>query len=377
MLNKMRIAMIHTPLAFPTGGERQILRLAIELQKLGHEVEIFTTFVDKEKCFPQMLAKVTVNVIPYLLHGALDGMFNIGMRIPQKFDVINNHNYLTEWAVFFAKRRLGIPAVWMCNEPPFWFFHPERRKGKDLFLWPLFEIFDKVAVRSIDEIVVLSSIGAALVKDVYRRSSTVVRTGVDVEAFKNASGDNFRRENDLVKDFLILQVGTLAYWKHPDITIEALRYLPKETKLILIGVGQTTMYRELALELGVGSRVLFLDNVAEEELACIYKACNVCVFPAEQTWGLTVTEAMAASKPVIVSQKAGVSEIIENNVNGVIIDHHNPERLAGEIERLFYDPGLALELGENAYNYVKNNLSWDSYAKSMEGIFQNALEISD
>lgn len=36
----MRIAMIHTPLTRRGGGERQILRLAIELQKLGHEVEI-------------------------------------------------------------------------------------------------------------------------------------------------------------------------------------------------------------------------------------------------------------------------------------------------------------------------------------------------
>jgi len=35
----MRIAMIHTSLTAPAGGERQILRLAIELQKFGHHVE--------------------------------------------------------------------------------------------------------------------------------------------------------------------------------------------------------------------------------------------------------------------------------------------------------------------------------------------------
>jgi len=40
MMQLMRIAMIHTPLTGRGGGERQILRLAIELQKLGHEVEI-------------------------------------------------------------------------------------------------------------------------------------------------------------------------------------------------------------------------------------------------------------------------------------------------------------------------------------------------
>ena len=371
--------MIHTPLAFPTGGERQILRLAIELQKLGHEVEIFTNAVDKERCFPEMLAKVTVNVIPYLLpygrgyYRALDGMFNIGRRIPQKFDVINNHNFPTEWAAFYAKKWLKMPAVWMCNEPPFWFFQPEQRKGKLIVQWPLFEILDKVAVRAIDEIVVLSNIAATLVKDVYKRSSTIVRTGVDTEVFENAPGDNFRRKNDLVKDFLILQVGSLIYYKHPDITIKALRYLPKGIKLILIGVGQVAMYRELALELGVGNRVLLLGNVSEDELAGIYKACNVCVFPAEQTWGLVVTEAMAAGKPVIVSRKAGVSEIIENNVNGIGIDDETPEILAAEIKRLIDDPTLAMKMGENALNYVRDNLSWERYARNMETIFNMAI----
>lgn len=57
--------MIHTPLVSSTGGERQILRLAIELQKLGHEVEIFTSAVDEEKCYPKLLKKVKVNVVPY------------------------------------------------------------------------------------------------------------------------------------------------------------------------------------------------------------------------------------------------------------------------------------------------------------------------
>ena len=40
--------MIHTPFWARAGGERQILRLAIELQKIGHEVEIFTSALNKE-----------------------------------------------------------------------------------------------------------------------------------------------------------------------------------------------------------------------------------------------------------------------------------------------------------------------------------------
>ena len=61
----MRIAMIRTPFWGRYGGERQILRLAIELQKIGHEVEIFTNAINKES-YPEFFRRVKVNVIPEL-----------------------------------------------------------------------------------------------------------------------------------------------------------------------------------------------------------------------------------------------------------------------------------------------------------------------
>ncbi len=64
---KMKIAMIQPSLIAPTGGKRLILRLAIELQKFGHKVEIFVNSVDKNRCFPEMIKKVKINVIPYPL----------------------------------------------------------------------------------------------------------------------------------------------------------------------------------------------------------------------------------------------------------------------------------------------------------------------
>ncbi|MGD0352438.1 MAG: glycosyltransferase family 4 protein [Dehalococcoidia bacterium] len=375
----MRIAMIHTPLTVSAGGERLILRLAIELQKFGHHIEIFVNEIDKDKCYPEMLKNVILNVIPYPqfrrigYYNILNCMLNIGRAIPDRFDIINNHNFPTEWAAFYAKKRLKVPVVWMCNEPPFWFFQPEQRKGKFIVHWPLFEIFDKVAVKCIDEIVVMSRIDAGLVKNAYGRPSTLIREGVDVEFFQSGCGEKFRLKYGLGNNFLVLQVGSFIYYKHPDMSIKALTYLPEKVKLVLVGPGLVKPYKELASELGVLGRVLFLSDISDEELANIYKACNVCVFPAEQTWGLVVTEAMAAGKPVIVSRKAGVSEIIENNINGIVMDNATPEVIATEIERLIDNPTLAMKMGENALNYVKNNLSWYSYAKNMEKVFQKAL----
>ena len=67
----MKIAMISTPLVGRGGGQRQILKLAVELQRFGHEVEIFTSAENKEKCYCEIIEKLTVNVIPHPLEKSM------------------------------------------------------------------------------------------------------------------------------------------------------------------------------------------------------------------------------------------------------------------------------------------------------------------
>jgi hypothetical protein len=143
----MKVAMIQTPLVGRGGGQRQILKLAFELQRFGHEVEIFTSAVNKEKCYRDMIKKLTVNVIPHPLENKmpkwliplenqqrarheeaaefsslrnwmrramgrqfytipyqLPSMVNIGRKIPKGFDIINNHNFHLNGQLFSRKK---------------------------------------------------------------------------------------------------------------------------------------------------------------------------------------------------------------------------------------------------------------------------------
>ena len=63
----MKIAMIHSPILGRGGGERQLLRLALELQKMGNTVEIFTSALNVENSYPDMIKDLTINVIPHPL----------------------------------------------------------------------------------------------------------------------------------------------------------------------------------------------------------------------------------------------------------------------------------------------------------------------
>jgi glycosyltransferase involved in cell wall biosynthesis len=417
--DNMRIAMIQTPLWRRAGGERQILKLAIELEKLGHEVEIFTNAVNEES-FPELFEKVRINVIPYPLAGKLPkeltpglaapktsetapekdarvpglrkrmstiigrqyytsevpAMLQLGRKIPKGFDLINNHNFPTEWAALVAKKRLKAPVVWMCNEPPYWFFTPEQRSGLRKVNWPLFELLDKVSVRSIDEIMVLSHVSEGYVKKAYNKPSTIVRTGVDVDLLRKASGKNLRAQYGLENKFVILFVGGSVYAQRSDL-VRALAILSKKcdhVRLVLDTSRERAILTRLSNDLGVADKMLLLHSKSDVELAEVYAACDVFVYPASASpWGLVVPEAMAAAKPVIVSKEVGTSEIIQDGVNGILIEKATPGEIAKKVEVLMNDPKLRRTIGENALKYVEDNLSWEKYAEKVETVFQRIL----
>jgi glycosyltransferase involved in cell wall biosynthesis len=415
----MRIAMIHPTLWGRGGAERQLLRLAVELQKMGHEVEIFTDAVN-ENCYHQILKNLTVNLVPHPLwrmHRAMGWqatssmirqepsgnmkvsrvdkimrklvlqqyyakelplMLNLGKSIPKGFDLINNHNFPSEWAAFIAKRNLKIPIVWMCNGPPTWFLTKTKSKIS-IFYWPLFEVFDKTAVDYIDEIVTLSDVLARDVKKAYDRPPSLVRTGVDAEFFHKADRESFRRAHGLEKSFVLLQVGNIGQVRRNVDSIKILEYLCRRydnVKLVLDGYGTPTQIKELtsfAQKLGLKDNLIIQHTLADTELAQVYASCDLFINPSHAPWSLAVTEAMAASRPVIIPKESGVSEIITNSVNGIVIDKTGIEETAKQIELLIINPNLRKKIGENAYEYVKNNLSWEQYAKSMENIFEETV----
>ncbi len=62
----------------------------------------------------------------------------------------------------------------------------------------------------------------------------------------------------------------------------------------------------------------------------------------------TVVEALAVGTPVIATRTGGVAEVLEDGVNGLVVEPGDADALTGAIERFFADEGLAARLRENA-----------------------------
>ncbi len=147
-------------------------------------------------------------------------------------------------------------------------------------------------------------------------------------------------------------------------------------KLVFDGYGSAEQIRaltSLANKLGVKDKLLIRHSTSDSELAAVYAGCDVFIYPSKLTWSLAVTEAMAASKPVVVPEECGVSEILQNGVNGIVISDGGPAEVANKIESLMDDPKVGKKLGENAYAYVRDNLSWAKYAQRMENVFEQTI----
>ena len=60
-------------------------------------------------------------------------------------------------------------------------------------------------------------------------------------------------------------------------------------------------------------------------------------------------------------------------MNGLIFDQSKPEEIAQKAELLLNNANFRRKIGEEAYAYVKNHLSWEKYARTMETIFEESI----
>lgn len=100
----------------------------------------------------------------------------------------------------------------------------------------------------------------------------------------------------------IVSVGTIEERKNILLAVKALRLLPEDVSLVV--VGKSTYYAEKVksyiIENGLERRVLMLHNVPCDDLPAIYQMAEVCVYPSRyEGFGIPVIEAIQSGLPVV------------------------------------------------------------------------------
>jgi glycosyltransferase involved in cell wall biosynthesis len=122
---------------------------------------------------------------------------------------------------------------------------------------------------------------------------------------------------------VILFAGKLEPKKDPDFLLRLAANLP-DPRLKLIIVGNGKLENELKQRGISDKRIIFLGFQNQQIMPVVYRLGDIFVLPSRgpgETWGLAVNEAMACSRPVIVSSRCGCTpDLVEGNKTGWTFD---------------------------------------------------------
>ncbi len=373
---------------FINGVSTSVLMLKQGLEKLGHEVYVVT--INSESfCYKEEENILKVPGIPCgIFDYRISGVYPLkALKIIKKWnlDVIHTH---TEFSIgTFARlisKQYNIPLVHtyhtMYEEYIYYITKGYFSKAsKKLVEYLTLFLCDKL----VEELIVPTKKTYDLFKEKYKvkRNVNIIPTGIDVSRFYKENIDK-EKVNELRRDlklsrfnFNILYVGRIAKEKSIDFLINNFKDIVKKiprAKLIIVGDGPDMKELiDLVDKNKLNRNCLFTGKVPWNEVPLYYMLSSVFVTASKsETQGLTVIEAMAASKPVVAINDESFSLVIESYKDGILFNDDKEYKDA--IYKLYKDRKLRDKISLEARK-TANNYSDLSYAKKVLEVYKKVI----
>jgi glycosyltransferase involved in cell wall biosynthesis len=131
--------------------------------------------------------------------------------------------------------------------------------------------------------------------------------------------------------------------------------------------------REFVAKNGLEKSVAFLGPLTNEAKWTLLSGADMLVFPTfyyNETMGLVLLEAMQAGLPVIATRRGSIPEIIQDGVNGFLVEEQNAADLADKILRLADDAALRERMGQTNQQRFAEYYTHEQYGKRMIAVFE-------
>lgn len=156
---------------------------------------------------------------------------------------------------------------------------------------------------------------------------------------------------------VVLFVGRIQPLKGPDVAIRSLAALTRRDAMLVVVGGASGLdgdhemenAEELADELGLADRVLFVEPKPHHLLSSYYRAADVVVVPSRsESFGLVALEAAACGIPVVATAVGGLLNVVHDGVTGHLVEGRDPARFARALTQVLDDPAGAAAMGAAA-----------------------------
>lgn len=384
----MRIAIYIGELDIMGGTHKQVMRLGQYLVAQGHELHILTPTYVAGKTYDEF-SNLPVTALSTISDGPVNWRVRLRAKLAPvrlalampRVDVLNVHD--NRGVLFFIAARALNRArhtVWQIND-----LHPAFRVGASTGDAPK---------RLVDHVHV------ALNKWMARRVDAIsvnVKKNVErVSTYLAVSAQLFHCGVDLPKSEPVpLRPGT-----GPIRLLSTGVFFPYRNYENLIGAcasAQTTLGRPIELTIvgdtrynpeyaegvrlratrdGVALRVR--ENLSQDELDAEISANHVFAFVnVDQSWGLSVFEAAARAKPVVLSDSVGACELLAGHAGFELADARVVESIARAIVKLVADPEACVAAALQARRHVRS-MTWASmYSAPVESLFARLLLVDN
>ena len=375
-MGKKRIAVIVPKYGLVGGGERFVYEVT---ERIAHEQQFeLHVLANRWKVAaesPVIFHKVPSISFPRFMRAFIFPWFAQRMVAAGGYDLIHSHD-----------RIFKADIVSLHGFPHEQWIRDVRKKSPSLFDRGVIAVERCMIKNGVDTTFLPVS---SLAMDSFHRTYPklpgiwdIVPPGVDFTRFSSPSREECRtkirkRHGIGDHDVLFLFVGMNFEVKGLEAIISGMAKAKKsrgdaKITLLVVGKGDKRKFTRIAVSLGIAESVVFA-GIMENGIEQYYRAADVFVMlSAFDTFGMVVLEAMAAGLPSVISNTVGAKDLIENGVNGFIIqDCTNTAAVADNFSSLL-DAERRHRLGEAAQSTAEK-FSWEHLASRVVTVYQKHL----
>lgn len=220
---------------------------------------------------------------------------------------------------------------------------------------------------------------------------TVIHHGVDQEKFHPGvkARDILDKYPQLKGKKIIFHPARIGLAKGCDISIKAVSMVRKKyPNIMLVLAGSKniidwgeTQQKDIAYMVNLIKHFRMENNVlidmyTLEEVKELYEISKICLYPSTspEPFGLTMLEAMAMAKPMIVTNIGGMPEVIKDGINGFVVQVRDFEAIAAKICQLLDDITLAKRFGYTGREIVESQYTKERVTQDTLGVYRKVLK---
>lgn len=328
-----------------------VQKVARAMVERGHQVTVITASDRGEPYEAEdegvQLIRVRSGTNPFWSEGRLpllgyERLLQIIDRVEP--DVINTHDSaLLGWQLTrLEQEESGIPEILTAHFlPRFVTYYVHVGQTIDRVVEDIAWEVTMRTINTFDHVVFPTATQqTAFAEEGLKSPSSVISNGIDTERYHPGKSERaIEQQFELPDRPRALFVGRLARDKKIDQLVRAVAMLD-EPCLLVVGRGDyRSRLEQLAEELEIADRVLFLGFVPDEHLPGLYRASDVFMIAAEvEVQSIPTLQAAATGLPIIAADAAALPEIVQDGKNGYTVTPDDVPGFARALERILASP---------------------------------------